>query len=102
MDKTRLWLMIWSTAWLLTWAGSFLAFWLVEPAGDGFVRGLNRVTTFLGWQGIAAMFSIPVYRVSRGWPKGSAPRRIGLVPIIAAGVLLLAILTLIAWARFTG
>ena len=102
MDKARLWLMIWGTAWVLAWAGSVLVFWVVEPTGDGFVRGLNRVTTFLGWQGIAAMLSIPVFRVSRHWPAGSAARRLGLVPIACAGLLLAVIVTTILWARLAG
>ncbi len=101
MDGKRLWLMIWSAAWLMTWAGSFLALWLLEPTGDSFARGLNRIMAFLGWQGVAALFSIAVFSVSRGWPKGSPQRRLGTLPIVAAGVLLLIILGLFGWARFT-
>ncbi len=101
MDGKRLWLMIWSAAWLLAWAGSFYALWFIEPTGASYWRGLNRITAFLGWQGVAAMLSIAVFAVSRGWPRGSTPRRLGVLPITAAGLLLVIVLGLMGWAGFT-
>ena len=101
MDRKRFWLMIWSAAWVLTWVGSFYALWFLEPTGASNWRGLNRITAFLSWQGVAALLSIVVFAVSRGWPKGSPQRRLGTIPILAAGVLLALILGVMGWTRLT-
>jgi hypothetical protein len=39
--------------WLLLFVTSFVAFFVIEPTGDGFTRGLNRLASFLTWQGAA-------------------------------------------------
>ena len=100
MDARRLWLMILGAAWALAWAGSFVAFWAVEPTGEGFVRGMNRVMAFLGWQGVAGMLALALWGVARGWPKRSPVRRWSAVPLGLALLLVAGILGVILWARF--
>ena len=100
MDSRRLWLMVLTALWVMVWGGSFVAFVLTEPAGEDFVRGFNRVATFLGWQGIAGVLAIAIWGVGRGWRRGSPPRRLSRVPLTLAILLLLAILALMGWAVY--
>jgi hypothetical protein len=84
--------------WACVFAGAFVAFAVTPATGDGFARGLNRVATFLGWQGAAGLLALCLAAISRGLAPG-ALRRLALVPagIAAAGVI--AILCLILWGR---
>ena len=82
---------------LFTW--SLIGFWSAEPTGDGFVRGMNRVTQFLLWQFAAGVFSIPVFVVGRGYPRGGAMRWISRVPLALAAAMVLIIVIIIFWAR---
>ncbi|MEL6518752.1 MAG: hypothetical protein AAFQ39_13620 [Pseudomonadota bacterium] len=57
-NDTRMLLLIGLGAlWVLAYGYSFSVFALTEPAGDGFVRGMNRVRAFFGWQGVAGMLA---------------------------------------------
>jgi hypothetical protein len=80
--------------WLAIMGLSVLGFALIEPVGDGFTRGMNRVMTFLGWQVaglvIALLCLFQRARVARGRPL----RWIALVPALVAGVQVLAIVAL--------
>ena len=100
MDTRALWLLIAGAAWALAWAGSFAAFAMSEPAGEGFVRGLNRITGFLGWQGVAAMLAFAVWGAGRGWPARHPVRRASLIPLARAAVLAVGLLAVVLWARF--
>lgn len=102
MDTRRLWLMILGSAWALAWAGSFVVAWLTEPEGEGFARGLNRVTAFLGWQGIAALLAVAIWGVGRSWPPGSSVRRLSRAPFSLAALLAAALAAVIAAARYRG
>ncbi|MGI3169395.1 hypothetical protein ACRARG_09600 [Pseudooceanicola sp. C21-150M6] len=81
--------------WTALWLGSFLWPALLAPAGDGFLRGMNRLGTFLILQ-IAAGCLAPVLLLLR--PPG-APRWIAILPVALALLMALAILTLIVWPR---
>ena len=85
-------------AWLFAFGYAFFAFATSLPEGDGFVRGMNRITAYLGWQGIAGMTAIALFAVGRGWPKGSAVRRMSVVPLGAAALHVVAIVGIILWA----
>jgi hypothetical protein len=83
------------------WAALFLASFLAlaaEPAGDGFTRGLNRLASFMTWQGVAfglAMLSALVTsRLAEG-PRNF--KLIGYGPLVVSGVLLAMLVALIAF-----
>jgi len=82
---------------VFTW--SIIGFASIDPTGDGFTRGLNRVTGFLLWQFAAAGLSIPVFFIGRAYERGSAMRWISRVPLVLAITLGLAIAAIVLWAR---
>ena len=93
-------LMVLFALWLLVFGGSFAAYTFTEPTGEGFVRGMNRVVSFLGWQGLAAAFAVAIWSVGRHWPKGSAARRLSQIPGGVALLLFATIAGVILWAGF--
>jgi len=99
-DARRLWVMFLLALWAMAFAGAFAAWWLTPPSGDGFTRGMNRITIFLGWQGIAGMLALATWGVGRGFPKGSPARRLSRWPLALALVLVAGLVALILWARF--
>lgn len=102
-NDTRMLLLIGLAAlWVLAYGYSFSVFTLTEPAGDGFVRGMNRVRAFFGWQGVAGMLAIAIWGLGRQWPKGSPARRFSGIPIGLALALMAGMVGLIVWARFAG
>lgn len=95
-----------AVAWLAAVLGSFIAFGVTEPTGDGFVRGFNRITVFLQWQGAAfflGLISACVFRVfgnkreNRLWWLSHAP-------FFVSGalwlILILGFIAIVAWSRF--
>jgi len=90
---------------LALWAGAFAySFWVFQataPLGDGFTRGLNRVSGFLGWQLLAAALALIVFALGRALPKGRAMRRMSVLPLGFAGLLVAGLALLILWARFS-
>jgi hypothetical protein len=71
--------------WLLLalWAGAMAAsaFALAaESVGDGFLRGLDRVIGFFGWQLVAAVLALLVWIAGRPLPKGTVLRWLARVP----------------------
>jgi hypothetical protein len=101
-DAKRLVLMGLLTLWAVTWGMSFYAFATTAPTGDGFVRGLNRTTAFLGWQMAAALPAFGAWAVGRDWPKGSGVRHVSRVPLQLALGLFAVIGGLILWAVVAG
>lgn len=57
---------------------------MAEPVGDGFTRGLNRVTGFLGWQMAGAIAALALWLSSGSLEKGKPMRRICRIPGIWA------------------
>lgn len=92
-------------AWMLfaLWAGlyvwSFASFFLTAPTGNGFVRGLNKVTAFYGWQIAAGVASLLVLWAKR-FVGAPVARRVFWAPISLAGLLLIATLGIIAIANY--
>ena len=98
-DDTRRFLLTALMAiWLMAYCYSFVALALTEPDGDGFTRGANRVSLFLGWQGVAGALAIAIFGVSRAWPRGSGVRRLATAPLALVLLLVFAIVGLIVWA----
>lgn len=88
--------------WALAYAYSFAAYGLTEPSGDGFTRGMNRVSLFLGWQGIAGVLAVAIFGVSRNWPDATSVRRLGSVPLALAGLKIAVLTGFFVWAMFQG
>lgn len=88
--------------WVLTFGWSVIGAWGMESSGDGFTRGLNRVTHFLGWQAIAACLALAAFGVGRGWPKGSGARAVSRLPLWCVAILALAIAAYVGWAMLMG
>ncbi len=100
-DGPRLWVTILFAAWVMSFGYAFVSFASLEPTGDSFTRGMNRVTSYLGWQGVAGMVALVLFGVGRSWPKGHAIRRMTAVPICLALLHILAIVGIIIWASYT-
>jgi hypothetical protein len=98
-DGKRLILTVLLAVWVMAFAYAFVHFATALPTGDGFHRGANRITGYLGWQGIAGLVALSVFATGRGWPKGSGVRRLTSVPLILALAHVAAILGVILWAR---
>jgi len=95
MDRDRIIIAALLAVWLVC-AGLSVSAVMAEPTGDGFVRGLNRVTGFLGWQLAAALVALPLWLTSRRLPKDTALRWIARIPGWWAALLLALLVTFIA------
>ncbi|MBT8418548.1 MAG: hypothetical protein KJO42_14005 [Silicimonas sp.] len=98
-DARRLLLAVLYAAWVMVFVYAFFAYARAPYEGAGFPDGLNKPAVYLGWQGIAGMLAIAVFGVGWGWPKGSAVRGLAVVPLVIAGLHLLAIAVVIFWAE---
>ncbi|HBS48712.1 MAG TPA: hypothetical protein DEA05_00795 [Rhodobacteraceae bacterium] len=87
--------------WGVTCLASLGYLFLVEPTGDGFTRGLNRITGFLGWQIVAGVLAVLTWWAGRGLPKRGALRWLSRLPGLWALLLVAAIAGLILWARLS-
>ena len=86
--------------WLAAYAASFWGLLMLEPTGDSFLRGANRVTAFFGWQTAAGLVGIVLWLTGRSLPRGSPARWLSRVPALLALLLALAVVGLIAWVNF--
>ncbi|MCA0870990.1 hypothetical protein LCL97_09145 [Seohaeicola saemankumensis] len=87
--------------WAAAFAMSFWALFGMEPTGDGFTRGLNRLTAFVGWQLLAAMVALCLWLVGRRIQNASGLRWLSRVPGLLAILLVLAVAALILYARLS-
>ncbi len=83
--------------WLMCFVYSFVSFFLVEPVEENFTVGLNRILSFLGWQGIAGMLSIAVWALGQGWSRRSGVRRLTRLPIGLTFLMAAAVFGVIVW-----
>ena len=75
-------------AWVMAFGYAFYAL-AVRPVNIGI---------FLGWQGVAGALAVAIFGVSRPWPRGAAVRRMGVVPLSLALVLVAGIAGVRYWA----
>ena len=101
-DAKRLALMGLLALWATLWGLSFYAFARIPPEGDGFLRGTNRMTAFLGWQLAAALPAFAAWVVGRTWPGESGVRMVSRVPLQLSLGLAAVIGGLILWAVLAG
>lgn len=86
-------LALWAAIYL--WSG--VSFLTTVPTGSGFTRGLNRVTTFFGWQLAAGVLAIVIWAVGGSLLPRSLARRLSRVPIALAALLAAFIVCLVAY-----
>lgn len=82
--------------WALLWLGSTVIPIFQAPTGDSFTRGLNRVGTFFGLQIAAGLVGLAILALR---PKDGAYRRLAIMPSVMTMLLVLALATIILWAR---
>jgi hypothetical protein len=87
--------------WALAMALSVLAL-VAEPTGDGFTRGLNRLTGFIGWQTAGMIAALAAWLSARRLEAGDRLRLIARVPAYWALLLVLGIAILIAYGAWIG
>lgn len=97
-QATLLILMAILALWAAAWGYSFVFAVSSVAQGDGFTRGLNRITGFLGWQGVAGMLAFACWGVGRGFPAKSGVRRMSAVPLSLALVLIVLVLGMVFWS----
>lgn len=84
--------------WLAATLLSLLLPSLLEPTGDGFTRGLNRLTPFFWGQTVATLAAIALFIHGRLTLRQQRPWRIvSAVPLAGQTVLLLALASLIGY-----
>lgn len=81
---------VWLCAWAVVFALSFFVTANTGAKDFGFTRGLNRVTTFVGWQFAATILALVVWSYVRQFDSGSW-RWLFRIPMILAGTLTLII-----------
>ncbi|KAJ54905.1 hypothetical protein ACMU_14165 [Actibacterium mucosum KCTC 23349] len=88
-------------AWAAVMAWAFWSFHTTPPTGDGFTRGMNRITGFLGWQLVAGALGLVAFVTGRGLPKGTPLRLLSTLPLALIALGLLALIGVVLWARFS-
>jgi uncharacterized membrane protein YhiD involved in acid resistance len=96
-NRTAIWVM------MALWAGAMVMSGLAltaEPTGDGFTRGLNRVTGFIGWQAPGMILALAVWLSSRPLERGDRLRWLARLPgwwtaLLIVGVAVLIVVS--AW-----
>ncbi|MCP5036222.1 MAG: hypothetical protein GY945_01335 [Rhodobacteraceae bacterium] len=90
---------------LVLWAAcilaSFAITWGTEPAGSGFTRGMNRITTFFGWQFTAGLLGIFIWVIGRRFDKGTGMRRLSWLPVGLFGAEVAALVGLVIYLNLT-
>lgn len=86
--------------WLLIYLWSFGSLFLTEATGDGFTRGLNRVSAFFGWQILAGSVGLIIWWMGRHFEGKSLARWACRIPVTLAGLLFLACVGLIVAANY--
>ncbi len=85
--------------WAMVWIASIALPALGAAQGDGFTRGLNRIEMFFQLQALAAVLGV-VLLMLRPAPRDKTTgrwRKIALIPLFLAGLLVLAVIAIILW-----
>lgn len=99
MQKTVVWGLL--AVWLLMFAGSFTVFAFVDPTGDGFTRGTNRVMGFLLLQMGAGFVGTAIWLMRKAFPAGSWQRWLARLPAGLFSLLILLTVLIVLWARLS-
>lgn len=87
--------------WVAIFGWSFLLTQITPATGDGFTRGLNRISAFVGWQVAAAVLALLIWRAGAVFAKTSTLRRVSRGPILATMLVIAGIALVIVWAMFS-
>lgn len=99
MKQRRIaWILL--ACWLVIYLWSFGALFLTEATGDGFTRGLNRVTSFFGWQILAGLLALVIWWLGRHFERKTLARWVYRLPVTLALLLFLACVGLIVAANY--
>ena len=71
-----------------------------EPTGDGFIRGFNRISGFIGWQAAGMILALIAWLSSRPLPKGELLRWLARAPGWWAILLFAGLAILIAMSSY--
>jgi hypothetical protein len=85
--------------WLVLFVVSFAVLQTTSPSGDGFTRGLNRIASFLTWQGAAFVVSMALALVTRRAAGRGVEKikLIGYVPLAASVFLIGSFVAIVAY-----
>ena len=97
-QRTVVWIL--AFAWAAAWSVSFIAFWITDPTGDSFTRGLNRLMAFLAWQLGAGFLGGLVWMAGRGVASSALGRWLPRIPAILALLLFGALAVTVLYARY--
>jgi len=97
-EKRLLWILL--VLWALAFGWSIWSLMFTAPTGDGFTRGLNRVSSFVGWQLAAAVLAFGIWLAGRHSPPRSFARRLSKVPASLFALLCAVVVALIIYAAF--
>jgi len=90
-----------SSLWVIAFALSFIAPQWIEPIGDGFTRGLNRIGAFLIWQLTAFVLAVLLFFAARIQLKAWHGKRwIFHLPLFVHLFLIVLVVGAILFARF--
>ncbi len=85
--------------WAAIYGWSLWVYFFTPVTGDGFTRGLNRVTGAMAWQAMAAVFGAVIWLMGRGLDSGSPARWVTRIPAFLALMPVVAIVAVIAYAQ---
>ncbi|WP_428409242.1 hypothetical protein [Hyphococcus sp.] len=87
---------IWTCAivWVALAVQGVFAYMTLEPSGDGFTRGLNRVMEFLRWEAIALAAAVIGFLAGRNRPKGDLSHFAARWPLYLSGGFFLLLIVL--------
>ena len=90
-----------ATCWLIAFVYSFVEAGIAARTATDLSATAGVFGTFLGWQGVAGLFALACFGVSRAWAKGSGVRRLGALPLGLAVLLLLGFLASVVFVSFS-
>jgi hypothetical protein len=70
----------------------------ISPTGDGFTRGLNRVTAFFSWQIGGAIIALSIWMQGRSLTN-RALRWLSRIPVLWSLILTSLVIGTIIWAK---
>lgn len=84
--------------WAVLMIWSIVAFRITDATGDGFVRGMNKLTTFMIWQATAGVLAVFAWQVGKGLPADMRLRQYSRIPVAALALLGVMVLAVFAFA----
>lgn len=96
-DGRRFLLIALGAVWLMAFVYAFVAFFSVPQAE--IAQAASKAEAYLGWQGVASIAAFAIFGVGLAWERGSATRRLSVVPLLLALLQAAAIIVIFSWAE---